>query len=120
MCFALRGLLSSDCLSQTTWVEKDMECLLYLIEGRGGGDLPNPGMGTIPPIRLDSPFHASSRINSLHTLRRNGSVVIHARAWLAATWLESDWLNLRSATWIVATSKTTFKPATRTCARGVP
>jgi len=33
-------------------------------------------------------------------LRRNGSVVIHARAWLAATWLESDWLNHRSATWL--------------------
>ena len=71
---------------------------VYLIEGRGGYVPPNPGMGTIPPIRLDSPFHASSRINSLHTLRRNGSVVIHARAWLAATWLESGWLNLRSAT----------------------
>ena len=34
------------------------------------------------------------------TLRRNDSDVIHARAWLAATWLESGWLTLRSTTWL--------------------
>ena len=49
-------------------------------------------------IGLAFPWDASSRINGLCMLRRNDSDVIHARAWLAATWLESGWLNLRSTT----------------------
>jgi len=45
--------------------------------------------------RLSMP---SSRINGLRMLRRNDCAVIHARAWLAATWLESGWLTPRSTT----------------------